>query len=105
MLSYRLVDPVGLGYRVNFDGVEIGSISRRLQHVQHRFYWHWGVDTMPLMSHGGRPPSGDADTFEEALVAFKAAFTKWHAGIDPKLWTKNVDYIEYCANRWRNRGT
>jgi hypothetical protein len=29
---------------------------------------------MPLMDHGGRPPSGDAWSFEAALQAFKTAF-------------------------------
>jgi hypothetical protein len=76
---------------------------RRHQHVDHRDYWHWGVDTMPLMSHGGRPPSGEAEAFPDALSAFKAAFTAWHAAIDAELWTKNRDYIEYCAERWRRR--
>jgi hypothetical protein len=103
MLSYRLVDPVGLGYRVKFDGIDVGSIARRYQHIDHCYCWHWGVDTMPLMSHGGRPPSGDVETFEDALLAFKAAFAAWHAGLEPELWTKNRDYIEHCAERWRRR--
>jgi hypothetical protein len=34
-----------------------------------------GVDVMPLMDRGGRPPTGDAETFDAALVAFKAGFT------------------------------
>ena len=59
-----------------------------------RSHWHWGVDTMPLMDHGGRPPSGDADTFEAALQAFKAAFTKWHARLYPGDWQRNRDYIK-----------
>lgn len=58
---------------------------------------------MPLMDHGGRAPSGDADTFAEARAAFKTAFIKWHAGIEPDVWKKNRDYIEYCAERWRRR--
>jgi hypothetical protein len=99
MLSYRLVDPKGLVYRVKFDGVDVGSIAQRYQHIDHRYCWHWGVDTMPLMDHGGRPPSGDADTFADALFAFKASFTAWHAGLGPELWQKNRDYIEYCAQR------
>jgi hypothetical protein len=55
MLTYRQASPDG--YRIKFDGVEIGSIARRHQHVQNRDIWHWGVDAMPLMDHGGRPPS------------------------------------------------
>jgi hypothetical protein len=103
MLSYRLVNPESLAYRVAFDGIDVGSIARRYQHIEHSFCWHWGVDTMPLMDHGGRPPSSDADTFEEALIAFKAAFTTWHAGFEQDLWKKNRDYIEHCAERWRRR--
>jgi hypothetical protein len=34
---------------------------------------------MPLMDHGGRPPSGE--TFEAALEAFKAGFEEWLARI------------------------
>jgi hypothetical protein len=92
-----------LGYRVEFIEVDVRSIARRYQHIEHRYCWHWGVDTMPLMDHGGRPPSGDAETFEDALLAFKAAFTTWHAGLEPVLWQKNVEYIEHCAERWRRR--
>jgi hypothetical protein len=46
------------------------------------------------MDHGGRPPDGDAGTFEEALGAFKEAFTHWHAGVPAELWEKNRDYIK-----------
>jgi hypothetical protein len=81
------------GYRVKFDGVEIGSVSRRLQHVRQRELWHWGIDTMPLTDHGGRPPSGDADTFAEALQAFKAAFLQWHRALPQGLWERNREYI------------
>jgi hypothetical protein len=47
-------------YRVIFyDGVlrvEIGSIAESARHTRgNKRYWHWGVDTMPLLSHGGRP--------------------------------------------------
>ena len=44
-----------------------------------REYWHWCVDTVPLMDHGGNPPSGETDNFEDALAAFKAAFATWYA--------------------------
>ena len=81
--------------------VEVGSIAERTRHTQrNERYWHWGVDIMPLMSHGGRPPSGNAKTFEAALEAFKAAFTAWHAGREPELWEKNRDYIAAGAERW-----
>ena len=45
-------------YRVKYDGVEIGSISKKHHHVEHRDFWSWGIDNMPMMSHGGRPPCG-----------------------------------------------
>jgi len=99
-LTYRRVSPNG--YRVSFDGVEVGSISQRSHHKRKEF-WHWGVDIMPLRDHGGRPPSGDVDTFEDALSAFKLAFMKWHAALPPGLWEKNRDHIAHGSQRWRNR--
>ena len=47
-------------YRVRYEGVEIGTISETVNNVTQITFWHWGVDTMPLMNHGGRPPSGQA---------------------------------------------
>ena len=79
------------GNRVKFDGVESGSVSRR-QHVRQRELWHCGIDTMPLMDHGGRPPSGDADTFAEAAVGLQARL-QWHGALPPGLWERNRDYI------------
>ena len=83
-------------YRVWFyDGtglVEIGSISEHMLPFNWN-YWHWGVDTMPRMGHGGRAPSGDNWTLEAAKRAFKAAFIKWvneHAD----KWPSNRDYIQ-----------
>ena len=38
--------------------LEVGSISEMTRHTKHNaVYWHWGVDTMPLMDHGGWVPS------------------------------------------------
>jgi hypothetical protein len=37
---------------------------------------------MPLMDRGGRPPNGDAETFEAAREVFKVAFLEWQKGID-----------------------
>jgi hypothetical protein len=62
------------GYRVSFDGVEIGSISETVNHVSKLTFWRWAVDTMPLMTHGGRPPSGQALTLDDAKTAFRQAF-------------------------------
>jgi hypothetical protein len=41
-------------YRVLYDGVEVGSISETRGHVTRITFWQWGIDTMPLMDHGGR---------------------------------------------------
>jgi hypothetical protein len=47
-------------YRVSTDGVEIGSISLQIRHVHPiETYWHWGIDTMPLIS--GRSPDGNTE--------------------------------------------
>ena len=71
------------GYRISTEGCEIGSVSLQQPQIQtNKMYWHWGVDIMPLMDHGGRPPTGDVEadpndpeaTFQEALDAFKLAF-------------------------------
>lgn len=90
------------GYRVLTDGVEIGSVSLRERHTRRGLlYWHWGVDTMPLMDHGGRPPQGEVDVdntpmsieagFHDALAAFKKAFGIWHAGVRPEVWADNLE--------------
>jgi hypothetical protein len=102
MLSYRVANNDPLGYRVKFDGVEIGSIALRRQHVENRDRWHWGVDSMPLMGHGGRPPYGDADTFEGAKIAFRRAFEEWIARIPVEVWELNRDHIR-ASDRWRRR--
>ena len=72
--------------------MEIGSIS--CQHDDQRGLenWHWGVDVMPLMDHGGTPPTGTAPTFMEALVAFKAAFLDWRRQPPSGLWQANLEY-------------
>lgn len=63
--------------------------------------WRWCVDTMPLMDHGGRPPSGEAESFETALADFKQAFTQWHASLPPDLWRENLEHKRAGAERWR----
>jgi hypothetical protein len=60
---------------------------------------HWGVDIMPLMDHGGRPPTGDACSHDAALQAFRAAFFPWindHA----HDWARNLRLhaSERCAS-------
>lgn len=51
-------------YRVTFDNgtwpVEVGSTSERTSHtLRNTSHWHWGVGIMPLVDHGGHPPSGE----------------------------------------------
>ena len=83
-------------YRVTFDDgtgpVEVGSIAERTRHMPpYDTYWHWGIDIMPLMDHGGRPPSGDAWSRDAAMTAFKIAFLEWlneHA----YDWPRNRDH-------------
>ena len=92
-------------YRVSTGGVEIGSISLQTRHL-HRIstYWHWGVDIMPLMDHGGGAPSGDIEPpagFEDALKAFKEAFTQWREGIPDDLWRENLEYMRAGQERLR----
>jgi hypothetical protein len=41
MLSYYLVDPQRLGYRAKFDGVDVGSVAKRYQDNERRYWWHW----------------------------------------------------------------
>jgi hypothetical protein len=89
-------------YRVIFDDgtlpVEVGSIGQRTRQTsRNEVYWHWGIDTMPLI--GGRPPD-DAWSHDAAMQAFRAAFLRWvneHADD----WPCNRDYVEHCAARWR----
>jgi len=89
-------------FRVQFEEIEIGSISMHTRHVEPiTTRWHWDVDVMPLMDHGGHVPSGDADSFEDALRDFKVAFAKWHAALAPGLWEKNRDHLKARAERWR----
>ncbi|MDR6306595.1 hypothetical protein GGQ85_004328 [Nitrobacter vulgaris] len=44
----------------------IGSISKKNHRVEHRDFWAWEIDTMPMMSHGGQPPYGEARNFDQA---------------------------------------
>jgi hypothetical protein len=103
-LTYRLTSPNT--YRVSVDGVEIGSISLHTRHL-HRIqtYWHWGMDIMPLMSHGGGVPSGGIEPpgagFEDALKAFKEAFMQWLAAVPPDKWQENLEHKRAGAERWR----
>ena len=100
-LTYRLTSEEPPIYRISFDGIEVGSISKRRQHIHEHDFWHWGVGIMPLRDHGGRPPSGDAWSFEAALQAFKVAFLRWHAGVPADLWKENRDYIAIPADQWK----
>ncbi len=76
-LTLRRANDDPPSYRVKYDGVEIGSISKRNHHVEHREFWAWELDTMPVMSHGGRPPCGEARNFDQAKKLFRETFEKW----------------------------
>lgn len=83
-------------YRVKFDGIEIGSISYRLQMgVGRETYWEWGVETMPLI--GGRTPNGKADSLEQAKREFRSAFERWIATIPADKWARNRAYKAYAS--------
>lgn len=102
MLTVRIANADAPGYRLKFDGVEIGSISRQ-DRAGSRSVWHWGIDTLPLMDRGGRTPRGDADSFEAAKDAFRWGFEQWFADLPAADWIENRDYIRYCAERWQKR--
>lgn len=70
-------------YRVKFDGVEIGSISKQHHHVDHRDFWAGEIDNMPMMSHGGRPPYGEARNFDQAKKLFREALEEWKGRLPP----------------------
>ena len=72
------------GYRVIFQQVEVGSISL-LSAAGKPNAWCWALDTMPLLDHAGRPPYGEAATFQTALDAFRKAFLEWPS---PDKWPK-----------------
>jgi hypothetical protein len=98
-LIARKVNADPPGYRIIFRDVEIGSISQRFRHTgDNSVYWHWGVDTLPLL--GGRTePDGDAWSFEAAREAFRAAFFKWVNELHPGDWQRNRDYKKALAER------
>ena len=99
-LTYRLSSPDI--YRISFDGVEVGSVSKRADHIHHLDYWSWGVDTMPRMDHGGRVPNGRIDPpggLPEALAAFKQAFVAWHTALPAGLWELNRDHMRRDPSR------
>ena len=93
-LTYRRVSPDG--YRVSFDGVEIGSIFAAAaprsphQDVLALGYRHDAADRRP-------DADGDTDTFQAALVAFKEAFTRWLAGVPPEKWQENLEHTRLRA--------
>lgn len=91
-LSLRKTSDDPPSYRVKWNGAEVGSISLRHHHVDHRDYWSWGVDTMPLMDHDGTPPSGEAASLDEAKELFRAAFDSWREGLPDGLLSENLAY-------------
>ena len=91
-LTLRRTNDDPPSYRVKYDGVEIGSISKRNHHVEHRDFWSWGIDNMPMMSHGGRPPCGEARNFDQVKKLFQEAFEKWKDGLPPGQFEENLIY-------------
>ena len=89
---------IGAKARVMY-GVEVGSISETSSHVTKLTFWYWGVDTMPLMDHGGRPPSGQALTLDDAKAAFRQAFLTWLDDLPAGVWERNRDYKDEQAQR------
>jgi hypothetical protein len=87
-------------YRVWFDDgtgeLEVGSISKRQNHVTRIVTWHWGVDTFPL---AGGNPDGDVLTFGEAQAAFREHFLRWVNELEPGMWQRNRDYKKATAAR------
>lgn len=84
-------------YRIEFDGVEVGSISERMNHVHHRTYWAWGIDTMPLF--GGGEPMGEAEDLSAAKAAFREGFFRWANGLQPGDWQRIRAYKKATAER------
>ena len=56
---------------------------------------------MPLMSHGGRTPSDEAESFDGALKDFRLAFTHWLDGVAPDVWQENLEHKRAGAERWK----
>jgi hypothetical protein len=87
-LTYRQTVPNA--YRVSADGVEIGSISLQTRHVHPiETYWTWGAVDVTRR-----------EATQRRCRDLEAAFTAWHAGLEPELWEKNRDYIAAGAERW-----
>ena len=77
---------------MKYDGIEVGSISETSHHVTKLTFWSWGIDTMPLMDHGGRPLSGQQLTLADAQAAFREAFFNRLDDLEPEVWESNRDY-------------
>jgi hypothetical protein len=100
-LTYRKLNGDPPSYRVSFEGIEIGSITLRTNHITNADYWHWCVDVMPLTDGGHRPPDGDAGSFEAASGDLKLAFEKWLASFPADLWQENLEHKRAGQGRWR----
>ena len=98
-LTLRRTNDDPPSYRVKYDGVEIGSISKQHHHVEHRDFWSWDIDNMPMMNHGGRPPCGEARNFDQAKKLFREAFEKSKDGLTPGQFEENLIYKRATAGR------
>ncbi len=99
-LTLRRTNDDPPSYRVKYDGVEIGSISKQHHHVEHRDFWSWAIDNMPMMSHGGRPPCGEARNFDQAKKLFRESFEKWKDELPPGQFEENLIYKRETVRRW-----
>jgi hypothetical protein len=52
-----------------------------------------------MMSHGGRPPCGEARNFDQAKKLFREAFEKWKDGLPPGQFEENLIYKRASASR------
>ena len=74
-------------YRVKYDGVEIGSISKKHHHVEHRDFWSWGIDNMP-------------NDESRRTAAMREAFEKWKDRLAPGQLEENLISKRTAAARW-----
>jgi hypothetical protein len=98
-LTLRRTNDDPPSYRVKYDGVEIGSISKQHHHVEHRDFWSWDIDNMPMMSHAGRPPCGEARNFDQAKKLFREAFEEWRGRLPPGQFEENLIYKRTVKRR------
>ena len=101
-LTYRLTSTKRRGYRVSFEAwnrLDLAAAATRPPHqdllaLGNR---HHAADRWPDTGGDIEPPGG----FEDALKAFKEAFTQWREGIADDKWRENLEYKRAGQERWR----